>query len=550
MIHQCRRHTPCASPRARMHRYLILAALCRCFTDCSVARAQNFTGSDPAILEAAETARIESAIFWTGHDLPGRWSSPCPIVIEPRPARREQQSDVSDHHSSSGRTTFQFEDGEVHGWRMFVSGSREAILVDVIPHEVDHMVRASLVRKPLPRWLDEGCATLRESTESRRRLREILRQYPLVPLTTAFLNAREYPSNSRELTRTYAVGFSLVEFLLERGGPRRLLELQKQSGDVAKAIADVYGLSIGDLNTQWNAWFVNQSASKDSNAADGGDLLLDAHKRFLCDCRAPPPNLLTIYSATWCAPCRRFWNDLASDEAFRDRLLAKFHLHWVDVDRDRRAAAEEQVTSLPTFLHGSGRVEGYEGPDWLLTRLEAFAASPAQSPPTAPVQPTSPSKSEPTPDETPRRLPTRGILKTAGKAAPYVFTALQMLGLIGGTVATGGVGGAVIAFVLSRMAARRARASSQASTGKEDDRPPAVRAPFPRHLDEARELLELRQSEGRVAALDALRGMFLDDEVGKVISGGDPAEVNAARRLMNAINARVDEVAPLATKVE
>jgi hypothetical protein len=53
-----------------------------------------------------------------------------------------------------------------------------------------------------------------------------------------------------------------------------------------------------------------------------------------------------------------------------------------------------------------------------------------------------------------------------------------------------------------------------------------------------------------VAALDALRGMFLEDEVGKVISGSDPAEANAARRLMNSINARVDEVAPLATKVE
>jgi hypothetical protein len=126
-----------------------------------------------------------------------------------------------------------------------------------------------------------------------------------------------------------------------------------------------------------------------------------------------------------------------------------------------------------------------------------------------------------------------------------------MLGLIGGTVATGGVGGAAIAFALSRLAARRSRFGGwQNAARKEDERAHAVRAPFPRHLDEARELLELRQSEGRVAALDALRGMFLEDEVGKVISGSDPAEANAARRLMNSINARVDEVAPLATKVE
>lgn len=72
-------------------------------------------------------------------------------------------------------------------------------------------------------------------------------------------------------------------------------------------------------------------------------------------------------------------------------------------------------------------------------------------------------------------------------------------------------------------------------------------APFPRALDEARELLALRQSEGRVAALDALRGMFFDDEVAKAQQRADPTESTLLRRLRESIDQRVSEVAPYST---
>lgn len=73
-------------------------------------------------------------------------------------------------------------------------------------------------------------------------------------------------------------------------------------------------------------------------------------------------------------------------------------------------------------------------------------------------------------------------------------------------------------------------------------------APFPRQLDEAGELLALRQSEGRVATLDTLRGMFLDDELEKLMEG-DPVAAQLALSLRKAIDARVEEVAPLTTTV-
>ncbi|TWT43541.1 hypothetical protein KOR42_44820 [Thalassoglobus neptunius] len=47
------------------------------------------------------------------------------------------------------------------------------MVTDVIPHEVDHLVRAALVGHPIERWLDEGCATLFESETLKQHLRNI-----------------------------------------------------------------------------------------------------------------------------------------------------------------------------------------------------------------------------------------------------------------------------------------------------------------------------------------------------------------------------------------
>ncbi len=78
--------------------------------------------------------------------------------------------------------------------------------------------------------------------------------------------------------------------------------------------------------------------------------------------------------------------------------------------------------------------------------------------------------------------------------------------------------------------------------------PPPLSAPvpFPRKLDEARQLLELRKSEGRVGLLDALRGMFLDDEIEK-LRESNPESNSITERLVDAIDRRVDDVAPPST---
>ena len=128
---------------------------------------------------------------------------------------------------------------------------------------------------------------------------------------------------------------------------------------------------------------------------------------------------------------------------------------------------------------------------------------------------------------------------------PKLISVLTSLGVLSGSAFTGGIGG--VALMLAwRLLKRRATRVASGKTSQGGTSGSA--APFPRELDEAGELLGLRRSEGRVATLDTLRGMFLDDELSKLHDSPDPTAAAIAQKLRAAIDKRVDEVAPLTTK--
>jgi hypothetical protein len=550
--------------------FALIALLCLQGT----AQAQNFTAVDSTYAQAAESARVQSAVFWTGHELPGRWWSACPIEVRERAG--------ANNAAAGGRTTFSIADGEVFGWRMTAEGNRGAVLWDVIPHEVDHMVRATLVRQPVPRWLDEGCATLMESAESHEHLRGWLAKDQKFSITPKFLEQSEYPTDGGAVQRLYAGGFSLVEFLYDTGGPAQLLELHRGDEPIVQRMRRIYGCSLGELTAKYQDW----RAERGSHVACD-EVHCAVHRsgareveQFFCPCTNPPENLLTAYGAEWCGACRKFWSDLKNDEGFRAAILGRFHLHRVDVDRQPRLVRQAAIRSLPTFIGRGVRIEGYAGPDSLLKQLgltrvsapalasgsgktppaptaaepkterspAATAASPAIS--VTPVAPEPVAKAAPvvTPPAASPMATAGRVAAGAARAAPIALTVLQLLGIVGGTVATGGIGGVAIALALGAL--RRAGTGIAAKAGSEEGAPASGDAPFPRHLDEARQLLAIRKSEGRVAALDALRGMFLEDEVGKLTGGDDAVQKAFATQLLSSIDARVAEVAPLATSVD
>jgi hypothetical protein len=81
------------------------------------------------------------------------------------------------------------------------------------------MILASHFRKPIPRWLDEGMATSVEHQSEKENYRRMLRGFlqssvPRCLPLNRMVAMKDYPDDAIPF---YAQGFSLVEYLLERG---------------------------------------------------------------------------------------------------------------------------------------------------------------------------------------------------------------------------------------------------------------------------------------------------------------------------------------------
>ncbi len=205
---------------------------------------------DPAFAQqvgqAAEQYRRDLSISWLGKAMPN-WSQPCPLTVR-----------TGANLGAGGATTFVFDHGEVFGWRMNIQGSRVRVLDSVLPHEITHMIFASHFRQPLPRWADEGGATSVEHTSEKTKHRRMLDQFLRTGRGIAFnrmFAMREYP---RDIMPLYAQGYSLAEFLIQRGGRQKYIEFV---GDGLKsdnwngALQQHYSFqNLGTLQNTWLAW--------------------------------------------------------------------------------------------------------------------------------------------------------------------------------------------------------------------------------------------------------------------------------------------------------
>ncbi len=196
--------------------------------------------------QTAERLRHDLAIEWTGESMPD-WSQPCTMTVQ-----------VGPQLGAGGATTFLFDRGEVYGWRMNIQGSAERVLDSVLPHEITHMVFASHMRAPLPRWADEGGATTTECAAEQMKHKRMLVQFLQSSRGIAFnqmFAMTEYPPDIMPL---YAQGHSLADYLIQQGGRRKYLVYVAdgmQSGDWAGATYRHYGLrDLGTLQTQWVGW--------------------------------------------------------------------------------------------------------------------------------------------------------------------------------------------------------------------------------------------------------------------------------------------------------
>ena len=170
--------------------------------------------------EYAEKYRQEKALDWLGYEMP-RWSQRCPLKV------------TVTMNQTGGATTFTFGPGsdgrsQVMTREMKIFGETAQLLNSVLPHEVTHTVLAHHFGQPVPRWADEGGSVLSENDKERYehdvRCREVLNQGRGIPVRVLF-TLKEYP---KDMIVVYAQGYSLCQYLIDKGGKKQFLEFVGQ----------------------------------------------------------------------------------------------------------------------------------------------------------------------------------------------------------------------------------------------------------------------------------------------------------------------------------
>lgn len=209
------------------------------------------------VAEAAEESRRKLAIQWYGHEI-NNWGSPCEVSVV-----------IGKNLGAGGATRFKFDRGEVYGWKMEVQGSLERILDSVIPHEVNHTILACYFRRKVPRWADEGAATVVEHISEKGRsfdlAEKLVNQGRRIPLRV-LLNMTQYPRGTDQVLAMYAQGYSLTEFLLQQKGRKHFLNFLNDAHHRGwdRAITTFYGSQgIEKLEQKWSGWVLAGSPRLD-----------------------------------------------------------------------------------------------------------------------------------------------------------------------------------------------------------------------------------------------------------------------------------------------
>ena len=147
--------------------------------------------------------------------------------------------------------------------------------------------------------------------------------------------------------------------------------------------------------------------------------------------------------------------------------------------------------------------------------------------------------------EIPTNLISETIREVAADAPSFLGIGLETA--VGAATGAGGVGLAFGAYKLLKTVFRKDRKQKHKVEGGEGRCEP--QAPFPRRLDEARQLRQLRSHvEGRSPEYDATVGRFLDDEMLDLAKHGDDTDRRVLQELRERLMARVDATMPPSIK--
>lgn len=200
------------------------------------------------VADTAEFQRRKLAMLWYGYEL-NDWANRCSVEVDANPNK-----------GAGGSTSFKFSGGEVYGWRMRVQGSVERILDSVIPHEVNHTILACYFRRKVPRWADEGAATIFEHDSERQRqideVQRLMSNGRRIPLRV-LMNMSQYPSDMNQVMAMYAQSYTVADYLIQKAGRQTFLKFLNDAhrrGWDAALRTHYEQKSIEHLEQDWTGW--------------------------------------------------------------------------------------------------------------------------------------------------------------------------------------------------------------------------------------------------------------------------------------------------------
>jgi hypothetical protein len=138
---------------------------------------------------------------------------------------------------------------------LLILGPHEDVRLTVA-HEMSHIVVGLATDNPytgLPRWLDEGLAMYAERAlprDNRRALERAIQNDTLISVRSL----SGYVGDPRQVDLFYGQVYSLLEFMLDEYGQRKLLDLLatiKEGTLAEEALQQIYGFDLEELDARW-----------------------------------------------------------------------------------------------------------------------------------------------------------------------------------------------------------------------------------------------------------------------------------------------------------
>lgn len=182
------------------------------------------------------------------------WSPKCQIVVYPTITSYCRQLG-NNGAQSSGCASLAFDQGRVTSRRVDLRADAGDWFQIALPHELTHVVLADrFSTRQIPRWADEGIATLSEPPSRQAEWLTALR----VAADAAqhyspgeLMNVAQFPAAARR-DAFYAHSALLVDYLVKHGGQARFLDFVAASMErgAHAALREIYGLSEADLHAE------------------------------------------------------------------------------------------------------------------------------------------------------------------------------------------------------------------------------------------------------------------------------------------------------------